>query len=84
MNLTGSWVVLANWRTDGSKMSSGFSFEAEKGSTAMQAHCADQSLAAIGSAQPDAELRKLKTGNYLYQGATVLAILLFLISFWSC
>lgn len=50
----------------------------------MQAHCADQSLAAIGSAQPDAELRKLKTGNYLYQGATVLAILLFLISFWSC
>jgi hypothetical protein len=54
----------------------------------MQAHGTDQSIAqsiaASASVKPDAEQRQVKTGNYLYQGATVLAILLFLISFWSC
>jgi len=50
----------------------------------MQAQCSDQTLAAIVLNPVDAETRQVKTGNYLYQGATVLAILLFLISFWSC
>lgn len=50
----------------------------------MQAQCSDQTLAAIVPKSVDDEARQAKTGNYLYQGATVLAILLFLISFWSC
>jgi len=50
----------------------------------MQAHCTDQTLPAIALAHSDTERRTQKTGNYLYQGATVLAILLFLVSFWSC
>jgi cephalosporin hydroxylase len=61
-----------------------FALETEKGTTAMQAQCTDQTLTAIASPYADAEQRQLKTGNYVYQGATVLAIFLFLISFWSC
>jgi hypothetical protein len=47
---------------------------------AMQAHYTDQTLAA--PAHTEAE--EHTTNHFLYQGVTVVAILLFLISFWSC
>jgi hypothetical protein len=46
-----------------------------------QAHCPDPTLATVATS-PDAE--QYKPGHLLYQCATVLAILLFLFSFWSC
>lgn len=46
----------------------------------MQAHYTEQTLAA--PAHTEAE--EHRTNHLLYQGVTVLAILLFLISFWSC
>jgi hypothetical protein len=51
-----------------------------EGRTVMQAQFSDQSIAPAVS--PDAEAHK--SSHLLYQGVTVLAILLFLISFWSC
>jgi hypothetical protein len=48
----------------------------------MPANYSDQTLAPI-AASPD-EAEPTTTGGLVYQGATVLAILLFLISFWSC
>ncbi len=48
----------------------------------MQAQCQDQALPTLASSSAEAE--QLQMGHFAYQGATVLAILLFLISFWSC
>jgi preprotein translocase subunit SecG len=51
----------------------------------MQTPHTDQTLAAMGTSHDDAEQHaQLKTGNFLYQAAIILAVLLFLISFWSC
>jgi hypothetical protein len=53
-----------------------------KGGRAMQVHCnSDQTLAATAPSHANADQHdSLKTGNFLYQAATVLAILLLLIS----
>ncbi len=48
----------------------------------MQAHYPDQTIAGMAPSHPDGEQHQ--EGHLLYQGTTVLAILLFLISFWSC
>jgi hypothetical protein len=47
----------------------------------MRAHYTDQSAAALAPAYPEAEE---KAGQLLYQAATILVMLLFLVSFWSC
>ena len=47
----------------------------------MQAHSQDPS---IGSMAPLQAGDSHKAAHLLYQWATILAILLFLISFWSC
>jgi hypothetical protein len=46
----------------------------------MQAHCSDQSVASLAAPNEGEH----KAAHILYQSATVVAILLFLISFWSC
>jgi hypothetical protein len=44
--------------------------------------CTDQNLSTMApSRSENEELEQLNTGHFLYQAATVLAILLFLISF---
>ena len=48
----------------------------------MHAHCPDQPLVAMAPTQQDEKHHE--PGHLVYQGTTVLAILLFLISFWSC
>jgi hypothetical protein len=48
----------------------------------MQAHYPDQTLAGMAPSHPETEQHE--AGHLVYQGTTVLAILLFLISFWSC
>jgi len=45
----------------------------------MQAHCSDQSVAVMPPAESEQKL-----GQYLYQAGIVAAILVFLLSFWSC
>jgi hypothetical protein len=45
----------------------------------MQAQCPEQPLI-----MPHADAQQSEVGHFLYQGATIAAILLFLISFWSC
>jgi hypothetical protein len=45
----------------------------------MQAHCPEQPRILH-----HADAQHSEVGHFLYQGATVVAILLFLISFWSC
>jgi hypothetical protein len=59
----------------------GLDFE-QKGSLTMQAHYPDQTLPAMAPSHPDTEQHE--AGHLVYQGTTILAILLFLISFWSC
>jgi hypothetical protein len=54
----------------------------QKGSLIMQAHYTEQTLAAMAPSHPEAEQHE--AGHLVYQGTTALAILLFLISFWSC
>ena len=51
----------------------------QKGSPAMQAHFSEQPRMIH-----HADAQQSEVGHFLYQGATVAAILLFLISFWSC
>ena len=51
----------------------------EKDASTMQAPCSDSTLLSA-SAEPE----QTQIGHALYQGATVVVILLFLISFWSC
>jgi hypothetical protein len=46
----------------------------------MQAHYTEQTLATPAHA----EAEEHTTNHFLYQSVTVVAILLFLISFWSC
>jgi hypothetical protein len=46
------------------------------------AHYPEQTVASVASSGVDAERHPV--GHFLYQGATVVAILVFLISFWSC
>jgi hypothetical protein len=48
----------------------------------MQAHCPEQPVAVLANAHP-AE-NEHHAGHILYQGAIVVAILVFLLSFWSC
>jgi len=45
-------------------------------------HYPDQPLAAMAPTHQDNDQHQ--PGHLIYQGTTVLAILLFLISFWSC
>ncbi len=45
--------------------------------------CPDQALSALAPAPALGEAEQ-RMGHLLYQGAVVLAVLLFLISFWSC
>jgi len=45
----------------------------------MQANCSNQSVAVMPSSKGDHKL-----GQYLYQAGIVAAILVFLLSFWSC
>ncbi len=47
----------------------------------MQAQCAEPVL--VAASEP-AETQQHEIGHSLYQAAIVVAILLFLISFWSC
>jgi hypothetical protein len=47
-----------------------------------QAHCPEPIHAATATLHPDSGQHKAR--HLIYQGATVLAILLFLFSFWSC
>jgi hypothetical protein len=47
-----------------------------------QAHCPEPIHAAAVPSHPDAGQHKVR--HLIYQGATVLAIFLFLFSFWSC
>jgi hypothetical protein len=46
----------------------------------MQAQCSEQPV--LANALPSEAQHK--AGHVLYQGAIVMAILLFLLSFWSC
>ena len=51
----------------------------------MQAQYSESNVAVLSSAASDTVSNdQMRAGNFLYQAATVLAILLFLISFWSC
>jgi hypothetical protein len=60
-------------------------FQHGKEAPAMQAQCSDQNVAAMAPSHAEVEPQEeLSAGNSLYQAATVVAILLFLISFWSC
>lgn len=56
----------------------------QKGGLAVTARSADPAIAGLRASAAEAAKEPSRTGNVLYQGATVLAILLFLISFWSC
>jgi hypothetical protein len=51
-----------------------------EGSSAMQAHSPDPSISTI----PASHAEESKAAHLLYQWAIVVAVLLFLISFWSC
>jgi len=48
----------------------------------MQAHCPEQPVAILANAHPVES--ENQTGHILYQSGIVLAILVFLLSFWSC
>jgi hypothetical protein len=47
----------------------------------MQANCSDPTTVAMAPPHPEGEHQ---VAHFVYQSATVLAILLFLISFWGC
>jgi hypothetical protein len=47
----------------------------------MQANCSNPALASVASPAAD---EQHPVAHFLYQSATVLAILLLLMSFWSC
>lgn len=50
----------------------------------MTARSADSAIAGLRASGADEAQDQPRSGNLLYQGATILAILLFLTSFWSC
>ena len=50
----------------------------------MPAQSVDPTVAMLHGTSSDGPADQLHSGNFLYQAATVLAILLFLVSFWSC
>jgi hypothetical protein len=51
----------------------------------MPAQYSDSSIAVLPATGSDkARNEELRIGSFLYQAATMLAILLFLVSFWSC
>ncbi len=52
----------------------------------MQAHCSEQPVAVLNSSKTGTSVseKENKTGQAIYQGAILLVILLFLLSFWSC
>lgn len=50
----------------------------------MTIRSADATIAGLRASSSEGEKEPSRGGNLLYQGATILAILLFLISFWSC
>jgi hypothetical protein len=56
--------------------------ESRQGSKAMHTQYPDQTLPSM--TPPQAEPAENRSGNLLYQVATIVAILLFLVSFWSC
>ncbi len=55
-----------------------------KGGHAVTARSADSAITGLRASGVDEIQEQPRTGNFLYQGATILAILLFFISFWSC